>query len=492
MTTLTATPTKSAVTRQKRVVAINPTRTCAPIGAMLATYGIEGALTINHGSQGCATYPRHQLTRHTREPCEVATTSLTESAAVYGGKENLLLALKNIYERFHPTMITVCTTCLSETIGDDIPAIIDEFLENYPEVDIPIVDVNTPSYIGTHITGFDNFLEVMARQLVKRGRTPNNKVNVMPGWVNPGDIRELKALTKEMGIETIFLTDYSDTLDGGYYAEKPHFPIGGTTLDEIRDSANSLGMVALQKHVGGKAAQLYDRRYGVPSQVLPMPIGLENTDKLLDTLAEMTGKEIPASIQMERARLLDAMVDAHMYVTSMKVALYGDPDVLEGLVRFTAELGLQPRFVATATESKSWGEDMLKLAEELDLQTEFMMKTDLHELHKRIKAEPVDLIIGHSKGKFIAEDENIPLVRAGFPVEDRFGYHRRAIIGYRGGMYLVDEIVNAFLSQKTVVSNTIMDMRDLEGCTLGETNGNGSGNGHVAINGNGSSSSSLN
>lgn len=481
----TATIPKSSVTKQKRTVSINPTRTCAPIGAMLASHGIHGAITINHGSQGCATYPRHQLTRHTREPCEVATTSLSESAAVYGGRENLLAAMKNIYERFHPTMITVCSTCLSETIGDDIPAIISEFQDNYPEITIPIIDVNTPSYVGTHITGFDNFLEVMAKNLVKRrGRRPNNKVNLMPGWVNPGDLRELNSMMHDMDVGTIMLTDYSETLDGGYYTDKPHLPLGGTTLEEIEDSANSLALIAMQKHVGGKAAQIYDRRYGVPSHVIPMPIGLENTDRFLDIVADVTGKEIPDNIQADRARLLDAMIDAHMYVTSMKVALYGDPDVLEGLVRFVAELGLQPRFVATATDSKAWGEDMMKLAEELGLETEFLIRSDLHELHKRIQEEPVDLIMGHSKGKFIAQDEDIPLVRVGFPVEDRFGYHRRAIVGYRGAMYLVDEIVNAFLSQKTVISNTIMDDRDLEGCTLGTENGTVHTNGN-GTNGNG-------
>ncbi len=202
-----------------------------------------------------------------------------------------------------------------------------------------------------------------------------------------------------------------------------------------------------------------------------MPIGLTNTDTLLETVSEVSGKPIPASIEADRARLLDAMIDAHMYVTSMKVALYGDPDMLEGLVRFVAELGLNPRVVVTATDSKPWGDTMLALADELGLDTTFLMKSDLHELHKRIKAEPVDLLIGHSKGKFIAEDENIPLVRVGFPVEDRFGYHRRAVVGYRGAMALVDDIVNSFLSQRTVVSNTIMDQRDLEGCTLGEASG---------------------
>lgn len=473
--------TKATVTQQQRVVSINPTRTCAPIGAMLANYGIHGALTINHGSQGCATYPRHQITRHTREPCEVATTSLTESAAVYGGRESLLAALKNIYERFHPTMITVCTTCLSETIGDDIPSIISEFQDNYPEADIPILAVNTPSYVGTHITGFDNFLEVLTKEVVRRGRKPNNKVNIIPGWVNPGDIRELKSLMHEMSVDSLFLTDYSETLDGGFYSEKPHFPKGGTTLEEIEDAANSLAVIALQKHVGGRAATLFDRRYGVPAHILPMPIGLDNTDRFLDVVSEVTGKAVSESIEMDRARLLDSMVDAHMYLTDLKVALYGDPDLMEGLVRFTAELGLKPRFVVTPTESKQWANDMLKLAEELDLDTEFIMKSDLHELHKRIKNEPVDLLMGHSKGKFIATDEDIPLVRVGFPVEDRFGYHRRSVVGYRGALSLTEEIVNCYLAQRQVVSNTVMDMRDLEGCTIpaGSTS-NGKGNGKVA------------
>lgn len=464
---------KATVTRQKRLVAINPSRTCAPIGAMLATYGIHGALTINHGSQGCATYPRHQITRHTREPCEVATTSLTENAAVYGGRENLLTALKNIYERYHPTMITVCSTCLSETIGDDIPAVIAEFQSDYPEIEIPILSVSTPSYVGTHITGFDNFLEVLVRELPKKSRRENNKVNIMPGWVNSGDIRELKSMLQDMGVETIFLTDFSETLDGGFYTEKPHFPIGGTTIENLRDSANSLAVVALQKHVGSKAAQLYERRYGVPAHILPMPVGLGNTDAFISTMTAITGKEASVSVEADRARLLDTMVDAHMYLTGLKVAIFGDPDLVEGLVRFTAELGMIPRFALTPTDSKPWAEDMMKLAEELDLDTEFLMKSDLHELHKRIKQEPVDLLIGHTKGKFIAQDEQIPLIRAGFPIEDRFGYHRRSVVGYRGGMYLVEEFVNAILSQKTVISNTVMDLKDLEACQEGtSTNGN--------------------
>lgn len=423
---------------------------------MLATFGIHGAITINHGSQGCATYPRHQMARHFREPIEVATTSLTENTTIYGGRENLVVGLKNLYERFHPTLITVCSTCLSETIGDDIPAFIDEFLDNNPEVTIPILSVRTPSYVGTHITGFDNFLKELALKLPRKSR-PNGKVNVIPGWVNPGDLREIKHILREMDIPGLVLTDYSDTLDGGLYSPKPHFPRGGNTLDELKDSANAKGTIALQKHIGGEAAKVYNKRFGTPAHILPMPIGIANTDKFIETLTLLTGKPITEEIEAERARLLDALMDTHMFTTGVKVAIFGDPDLVEGLVRLVAEMGMEPKYVLTATDSVNWSKDLMALSDELGLDMEILVKSDLYALHKKMKAHPVDLLIGHSKGKYIAEEENIPMIRLGFPVEDRYGYHRRSVVGYQGATALVDEITNAVLERKgSVISNTLL------------------------------------
>ncbi len=470
----------SAVIKQKRMVAINPTRSCAPIGAIMGGMGVHGSVSIVHGSQGCATYPRHQMARHFREPIEVATTSLTERTTVYGGRENLLAAIKNVCERCHPTMITVMSTCLSETIGDDIPGIIQEFLDMNPGVDIPIISVSTPSYIGTHITGFDNFLKEIVTYFPVRndrgaGDRSNNRINIIPGWVNPGDIREIKAMLRKMGdegVNPLFLTDYSDVLDGGVYRPMPHHPKGGTTIDELRDSANSLGTIAIQEHVGGAAARLLGKKFEMPSEVLPMPVGVENTDTFLRNVSEMTGMKPSGELMDERARLLDAVVDAHMFLTDLEVAIFGDPDIVSGLVRFACEVGLNVRFALTSSDSKSFGDTCLGIADDVGLDMEILVKSDLHELHKKIRDEPVDIIIGTSKGKFISREEGIPLVRVGFPVEDRFGYQRKAIVGYRGSISLLDDIVNSYLTNgkpdaRDVISNTLLEKDEKLMCTSG-------------------------
>jgi nitrogenase molybdenum-iron protein NifN len=43
-----------------------------------------------------------------------------------------------------------------------------------------------------------------------------------------------------------------------------------------------------------------------------------------------------------------------------------------------------------------------------------------------------DLLIGHSKGYRLARKLDIPLVRVGFPIHDRFGSQRILHVGYRG------------------------------------------------------------
>ncbi len=43
--------------------------------------------------------------------------------------------------------------------------------------------------------------------------TRNETINLIPGWVEPSDIRELKRLVAEMKLECIMFPDQSDVFD---------------------------------------------------------------------------------------------------------------------------------------------------------------------------------------------------------------------------------------------------------------------------------------
>ena len=62
--------------------------------------------------------------------------------------------------------------------------------------------------------------------------------------------------------------------------------------------------------------------------------------------------------------------------------------------------------------------------------------------------KPVDLLIGNTYCKYIARDEDIPLVRWGFPILDRQGHQHFPTVGYMGGLRLLEKILNALLDRK--------------------------------------------
>ncbi|MBU3966077.1 MAG: nitrogenase molybdenum-iron protein subunit beta, partial [Euryarchaeota archaeon] len=278
---------------------------------------------------------------------------------------------------------------------------------------------------------------------------PNNKINIITGIINPGDIREIKNMLRLMNVQSIFLSDISETLDtpilpGGH---KPVLPDGGTSLSDIADSANSLGTIAICRTAGSAATSLKNK-FNVPYVPDPAPIGVINTDRFVQNICKLSGAKIPEEIIKERGRLIDSLVDVHHYMYGKKVAIFGDPDLVSAIVRFCAEAGMNPTVAMTATKHKDFAPDIKAVNTEYKTDTQILEGTDLYEFHEVVKTHGAELILGNSKGTDVADDEGVPLVRFGFPVYDRVGVYRYPILGYNGSIYLLDQMTNAILGHK--------------------------------------------
>lgn len=442
------------VIKKDRNSVINPLVTCQPMGAMYAVAGIRRGLPLVHGSQGCSTFVRYSFSRHFREPSEIAVTSLHEDAAVFGGRRNLISGLGNLAARFKPDLIGAISTCSSEIIGDDMVGFIkiakEEMKEKMGEKkaeSVKIVPISTPSFVDSHFKGYDNAIKALVDNLAEDPTESNDKVNIIPGMVNPGDTREIKHILALMGIEGIILTDISDPFDSPLRPSatefKPFYPKGGTTVEEICDTANSVGSISLCNY-SGSAAESLEKKYDIPAAVGPIPIGVQNTDNLIRNLKKFTGVEVPEALLDERGLLIDSMADlVSRYLFGRTVAIYGDPAISAGIARFVTELGMIPSVVCTGVESKEFEEEMKKVSKESDGPVDVLVGSDLRALETRLQEESVDLMIGHSDGRLFAKNLDIPLIRVGYPVYDRVGYHRVPIVGYNGGINLIDRITNA-------------------------------------------------
>ncbi|ADO83186.1 nitrogenase molybdenum-iron protein subunit beta [Ilyobacter polytropus] len=436
--------------KERKALVINPAKTCQPIGAMYAALGINGCMPHSHGSQGCCSFHRMHLTRHFRDPIVATTSSFTEGASVFGGGSNLKTSLKNIFAIYDPKIVAVHTTCLSETIGDDLTTIISEAAPIIPEGKL-VISTSTPSYVGSHITGFSNMVKSTLQLLAEgEGKGANGKINIIPGFVNPGDMTEIKELLEKMDVPFTMLPDTSGVVDSPMTSKYEMYPEGGTKIEDIQDAGNSKATIALGTFASEAGSIALETKCGVPSTAIKMPVGVKATDEFLMEVSKITGKPVPWEIEKVRGQVVDIMVDTHHHFHGKKVGIFGDPDQVIAMTEFVLSLGMVPKFMLTGTPGKAFDKQIEKVLDDAGVNKEdskYMSKGDLFLFHQWIKNEPVDLIIGNTYGKYIARAEDTPLVRFGFPVLDRSVHTYLPTVGYKGAMRLIEKISDALLER---------------------------------------------
>jgi len=433
----------------REALRINPAKTCQPIGAMYAALGIHGCMPHSHGSQGCCAYHRSHLTRHYKEPVIATTSSFTEGASVFGGLSNMTQALSNIFAIYNPDIVAVHTTCLSEVIGDDLPMML---RKAYDEGIIPegktVIHANTPSFVGSHITGFSSMTKAMVQYLSERSGCRQNRINLVPGFTDPADMREIKRLAGKMGIDMILFPDTSGVLDQPQTGHYSMYPSGGVTIDRLKATGDSKATIALGGYASGAAAMELESRFNVPASLLELPIGLTQTDRFIHALHECTGMKVPDAIELERGRLLDIMSDMQQYFHGLRVAVAGDPDNVSSMVQMLVDLDMKPVYVLTGSPALRFEERVRQLLGDYVPDAIIRQNADLFDLHQWIKSGSVDLLLGNTYCKQIARAENIPLVRFGFPILDRMSHRIFPTVGYVGAMRLMDKMIDALFDKR--------------------------------------------
>ncbi|WP_234122256.1 nitrogenase cofactor biosynthesis protein NifB [Clostridium hydrogenum] len=430
-------------------VDVNPCKMCMPMGGIMAFKGIENNMVILHGSQGCSTYIRRHMATHYNEPVDIASSALTENGTVYGGTENLKKGLKNMIKLYNPSTIGVMTTCLAETIGEDIKRIIAEFCEEEKEITdkIEIIPVSTPGYGGTQFEGYYWALRKIIERLCTEKSINFQSINIICANLNPGDVRNIKEILNCFGIQYTIFPDISNTLDSPHNDKYLRIPKGGTKVEDIRKMSGAMATIEMGMTVSEEqspGAYLRDK-FGVPLYKCGIPIGIRNTEEFIKLISKISGISVPEEFDIQRGRYLDGMIDNHKYTGKARVIIYGEPELVLAAARTCLENGVTIKLAAVGTKNK-----LIKsqLVDEIKNQKEdgiILDDTDFATIEEYAKKFKVNLFIGNSDGRRMAKRLGIKIIRIGFPVHDRVGAQRKIITGYNGSAVLIDEISNAML-----------------------------------------------
>ncbi len=402
---------RTYVQRSEKSVVINPLKHSQAIGAAIAFQGIDRALPIIHGAQGCAFLGKVLLTKHFREPISLASTKLFTENVVMESEENLAKTVKGFIEKNNPDLIGILTSGLSEVKGDDVSGIVKQLQAEQHQCNI--LYVSTPDYEGGLETGYAKAVEALLNLTIYSLRFTERQINVIVGsHLTPADFTELREIIESFGLKPIMLPDLS-ALDGsrqGFSA----LATGGTKIDEIRNMGASAFTIAIGVSME-PAAMILKERFGIEYRVFESISGLKDTDMFMELLSMLSGKHMPAKYKRQRRILIDGMRDAHFY--------YGNKKICIALER---DLSLQ---------MSGWLNEMGAEVEIIDVNLE-----DLFSIHGNF-----DLLVSNPHAEDTAKRLGVPLYQMGFPVYKILGYTNRVTVAYRGTLGLINDIANLMM-----------------------------------------------
>ncbi len=427
---------------ERLALSINSCRPCQPAGAVYAAMGVHACLPLSHGSPGCIRFHRALLQNHFRKPVKAVTSVLKEEAAVFGGEENLRTAVRNAFEIYNPEVLAVHTTCLSETIGDDVGAIL-------ASIPVPagkhLVWASTPSYTDGCISGYAAMLCGFIEGIAEPSHERTDKLCVFPGMVNTGDLYEIQMILEQFGLEAMFLPDFRGVFDTAAPERADAYAPGGTAAQDIKRIGGCGALLALGSYASWKAGELVGQKFFMQGHMLHLPVGLRNTDRFMETLCRISGKHAPKLLARQREGLMELVVESSKYLFGKRVALYTDPDMAIALAAFLADIGMTPAVVATAQPDEFFEKEMESVYRQYGVQGTAKSGCDAYALGHLAQEGQVDCILGESRGAYLSRELGIPFVRIGFPVTDRFGGYLQTVMGYRGGVRIIEMVTNALL-----------------------------------------------
>ncbi len=418
----------------KSEISINPLKHSQTIGAAIALQGIDRAIPVIHGAQGCSFLAKVLITKHFREPIALAGTKLFTEDVVMGGDENAIKVIQEFIEKQHPDLIGILTSGLSEVKGDDIAGTVKDSGFRIQDSGLKIIHIPTPDYEGGMEKGYSGATEAVLRETVKpcaeMPEKTRGRINVLAGaHLTPADFIELREMIESFGLRPVILPDLS-SLDGS----RPGFSAlssGGATLCDIETMSGSVFTLAIGMSMETPARFLHEK-YGIEYFVLDSIAGLQGADALMKILSALSSRPVSPVYLRQRKVLVDGMRDAHFYLSGKKVCTALEPDLSVQTSVWLREMAVN---IELAVLPYCSGPADTIFAKKIVIGDLFSIRGDF------------DLLISNSHAEDTADRLGVPLYQMGFPVYKILGYTTRITIGYSGTLAMINDTANLLMKE---------------------------------------------
>lgn len=437
-----------------------PRYTCALGGAIAAVEALPRTIPVLHAPPGCASNTAWTQSGgcglQVGGYCgglSMPGSNVQEREVVFGGTERLEEEVRNSLAVMDGDLYFILTSCVTEVIGDDIGAVVNQFRSE----GIEIISAETGGFKGNSYLGYDLVLESIWKHYVPVARPVKGKVNI---WGVPpfydvfwrGNLAGLRELLAGLGLEVNSFFTLDDTLEGIKEA-------GQAELNIVASEVYGLG-----------AAELAGNQHGIPYIHLPLPVGPSASSDFIKAvgaalqLDETLVKKAVNKANQRYYHLLEPMTDCFNDLDLQRYAvIVGDSNYAPALNRFLIDdLGWLPQVVAVTDALRP--QQQAELSDQLTLlpsgiKPEVIFSTDTNEIKNRTReywqrrksgsgkySNPLApaFVIGSALDRELAKDIGAAHLSVSFPVANR-AVIDRGYTGFSGGLRLLEDLISTII-----------------------------------------------
>jgi nitrogenase molybdenum-cofactor synthesis protein NifE len=369
---------------------------------------IPDVIHLVHGPEGCAYYGSTVR----RKSYRIFSTQLVERDIIFGAGAKLYQAvLEACALDPHACAVLVYATCGTGLIGEDLLAVCNRAAR---KVNRPVVPVNAPGFCGrSQAAGHDIAARVLLDYFIGTGeaREPvDNGVNVLGEFDVQGDLDEIDALLKQLGLKLICAFS------------------GRASVSAMAGAHRARLNIVHCQRTGHLLAEGMQDRFGIPYLKVSF-FGLEETASAVRSIARFFGTTGGKEVIEEGIRNARKAVTPFLpKLAGKRVALFFGASRMGSMARAFAELGMDVVMIGSQFGCREDYQDAEAKIKDGAVLIDDAPEKDLEEF---ISERRPHLMVGGTKEKYLAHKLGVPFLV--FPQE------MSPFAGFRGFINLARE-----------------------------------------------------
>jgi nitrogenase molybdenum-iron protein alpha/beta subunit len=415
---------------------LDPYLRCAFAGAAKTVAGIRDACIVLHCPQGCHGLIGNALASQHVDFSEahVVSSKLCEKEIVYGGEERLKETIRDA-EAYGMPYLFILSACGPEVVGDDIAAVAELMA---PESSAQILPIECAGFRGDEYQGIDlalgKLLDFAARD--SGGKVKNSVTLIAPhASANPtwhADLAWVRGVLGQMGVTVVSVLTHLQDMEG------------------IARTPSAETSLLLSHDAGGGIADRLAERYDIEPvcRQIPLPIGLSNTRRWLETLGQRFGAEQTAQELIEEGHeqvicAIRLRGPGIAFFHRVEAAIVADATVGIPLVRLIMEdLEAIPCSIFLRSSDETARSILKRELEELTLATPVTLDADAYDVKQGLRESKPACVFGSMVEHHLAQELGIPFSFNVISPTDRFYMTDRPYFGYEGLLHLLEILEN--------------------------------------------------